>query len=264
MEEFNLFAHEERIADEACRTLADGKLSDDCKAALAPLLEGYRHLLHESKQLIRIADHRERDLNRLNRKLEALTQSLAYQATHDRLTGALNKGAISERIAQQLASAQCSLLLIDIDHFKQVNDSFGHLAGDRILKGLADRLQEILSDSETFGRFGGEEFVVISRETSLFKTRALAERLRRGAAEQPFDAGITEALSITLSIGFTLCEAGEALDAAIGRADGALYAAKRSGRNRVESKIRGMAEPDPEPQLAAPPFPPAFLKQEPS
>ncbi len=236
MEEFNLFAHEERIADEACHALAGGKLSEDCKAALTPLLDGYRHLLHESKQLIRIADRRERDLNRLNRKLEALTCSLAYQAQHDRLTGALNKGAVSERIAQHLANAQCSLLMIDIDHFKQVNDRFGHLAGDRVLAGLADRLQELISDSEIFGRFGGEEFVVVSRESSLFKARALAERLRRGAAEQPFDAGTPQALSITLSIGFTLCEAGETLDTAIGRADSALYAAKRGGRNRVESK----------------------------
>jgi diguanylate cyclase (GGDEF)-like protein len=236
-DEFNIFAHEEQIAEVACLALKDGNLSGECKAALTALLAGYRHLLHESKQLIRIADHRERDLNRLNRKLEALTQSLAYQAAHDRLTGAFNKGAISEIIVQQLASAECSLLMIDIDHFKQVNDTFGHLVGDRILTGLADRLQEVLSEGETFGRFGGEEFVVISRENSFFKVRALAERMRRCVEEQPFDIGRPPPLSITLSIGVTLCKIGETLDAAIGRADNALYAAKRSGRNCVVSEL---------------------------
>ncbi len=236
-DEFNLFAHEEQIAEVACHALEEGNLSEECKVALTALLAGYRHLLHESKQLIRIADHRERDLNRLNRKLEALTQSLAYQAAHDRLTGALNKGAISERIIEQLASAECSLLMIDIDHFKQVNDTFGHLVGDRVLTGLADRLQEMLGESETFGRFGGEEFVVISRETSFFKVRALAERMRRSVEELPFDTGRPPPLSITLSIGLTLCKIGETLDAAIGRADSALYAAKRSGRNCVVSEL---------------------------
>jgi diguanylate cyclase (GGDEF)-like protein len=236
-DEFNLFAHEEQIADAACHALEEGNLSEECKAALTALLDGYRHLLHESKQLIRIADHRERDLNRLNRKLEALTQSLAYQAAHDRLTGVFNKGAISEIIVQQLVSAECSLLMIDIDHFKRVNDTFGHLVGDRVLTGLADRLQEVLSDDETFGRFGGEEFVVISRETSFFKSRALAERIRRSVEEQPFDTGRPPPLSITLSVGLTLCKIGETLDAAIGRADSALYVAKKNGRNCVVSEL---------------------------
>ena len=236
-DEFNLFAHEEQIAEAACHALENGGLSEECKVSLTALLAGYRHLLHESKQLIRIADHRERDLNRLNRKLEALTQSLAYQAAHDRLTGALNKGAVSERIVEQLASADCSLLMIDIDNFKGVNDTFGHLVGDRILAGLADRLQEIISDSETFGRFGGEEFVVVSRETSLFKARALAERMRRGVEEQPFDTGRPPPLSITLSIGVTLCKIGETLEAAIGRADSALYVATRNGRNCVVAEL---------------------------
>jgi diguanylate cyclase len=234
-EEFNLFEHEEQIAETARRALDEGNLAADAKAALVPLLDGYLHLLRESKQLIRIADHRERDLSRLNRKLEALTRSLAYQAEHDRLTGALNKGAISECIARHLASAPCSLLMIDIDHFKRVNDTYGHLAGDRILSGLADRLQDLLGDSEFFGRFGGEEFVVVSRETSQLKARVLAERLRRGVEEQPFEAGTPLPLSITLSIGLTLCDTGETLDVALGRADQALYVAKRGGRNRVES-----------------------------
>jgi len=236
MEEFNLFADEERIAEAACHALAGGRLSEDCKAALLPLLEGYRHLLHESKQLIRIADHRERDLNRLNRKLEALTCSLAYQAQHDRLTGALNKGAVSERIAEQMANAECTLLMIDIDHFKRVNDSFGHLAGDRILRGLVDRLHDLIGDSEILGRFGGEEFVIVSREASLLKTHVLAERLRSGVEKASFEAGTPRPLNITLSIGLTLCKTGETIDVAIGRADKALYAAKRGGRNRVESE----------------------------
>jgi diguanylate cyclase (GGDEF)-like protein len=234
---FDLFAHEAQIAENARRVLEEGHLPQECKAALQPLLEGYRHLLHESKQLIRIADHRELALTRLNRKLETLTRSLAYQAEHDRLTGALNKGAISERIQQHLESIDCSLLMIDIDHFKQVNDTYGHLAGDLILTALADRLQELLADSETFGRFGGEEFVIVSRESSLFKARLLAERLRRGVEEHLFETGTPTSLNITLSIGLTLCKTGETLETTLGRADSALYAAKKTGRNRVAVEI---------------------------
>jgi diguanylate cyclase (GGDEF)-like protein len=232
--EFNLFEREEGIAEAAQRALASPALGDDCRAMLAPLLDGYRHLLRETRQLIRIADRRERDLNRLNRKLEALTRTLAYQAEHDPLTGALNKGALHARIGQLLAAGPFSLLIMDIDHFKKINDTFGHLAGDRVLAGLADRLQDMIGEGDALGRFGGEEFIVLSREGSLLKARMLAERLRRGVEAEPFEIDGTAPVPLTLSIGLALADGDASVDTLLARADAALYVAKENGRNRVE------------------------------
>lgn len=236
--DFNLFAQEEQIAVEAATALQSGCLPDDCTAPLSRLLEGYNRLLRDTKQLVRIADHRERDLNRLNRKLEGLTRSLSYQAEHDALTGTLNKGAIHERIAQQLGLAECSLMLLDIDHFKRVNDSYGHLVGDQVLKGVVDRIQEQVREYDVLGRFGGEEFILLSRQTSLFKARALAERIRHAIESEAFETSEGLAVSITISIGLTLANVGETPASVIERADRAVYAAKGNGRNRVEVEER--------------------------
>lgn len=231
---FNLFEQEELIAADAVAAIQSGTLPEECTLPLSKLLEGYNRLLRDTKQLVKIADNRERDLNRLNKKLEGLTRSLAYQAEHDALTGTLNKGAIGDRIAQQLAQSDCSLMLLDIDHFKRVNDSYGHLVGDQILRAVVERVQEQVRDYDLLGRFGGEEFILLSRQTSLFKARALAERIRRSVSSEVFvtDGGLS--LSITISVGVTLAMAGEAVDAVVGRADHAVYAAKANGRNRVE------------------------------
>lgn len=231
---FNLFEQEELIAAEAATVIRSGNLPQECSLPLGKLLEGYNRLLRDTKQLVKIADHRERDLNRLNKKLEGLTHSLAYQAEHDALTGTLNKAAIGERIVRQLAQSDCSLMLLDIDHFKRVNDSYGHLVGDQILKAVVDRVQEQVRDYDLLGRFGGEEFILLSRQTSLFKARALAELIRRAVADEVFVTDGGPSLAITISVGVTLAMVGEVADQAVGRADQALYLAKANGRNRVE------------------------------
>lgn len=232
-EEFNLFADEERLAAEAAVVLESG-LPEHCAQPLARLLAGYKRLLRDTRQLVRLADRRERDLNRLNRKLETLTRSLAFQADHDALTGVLNKGAISERISQYLAQGECSLMLLDIDHFKRVNDTWGHLVGDQVLKGVVDRVQEQVREYDLLGRFGGEEFILLSRQTTLFKARALAERIRRAVEAEAFETEAGHAIPVTVSIGLTLATSGESRSTVIERADRAVYQAKGNGRNRVE------------------------------
>ena len=233
-QEFNLFEAEDRLAQE-CRALLDGGNLPGEMAA--KLLAGYEHLLRETKQLIRLSDRREKDMNRLNKKLEHLTHSLAYQAEHDFLTGCLNKGAMTARIEAALAARDCGLIVLDIDHFKRVNDRHGHPAGDAVLRGLAEVMQEALSGDDLVGRMGGEEFALLLERPTLIQAKAHAEQLRRLIEATPLDAG-TQALPITVSLGVTACRRGEAFAAVYARADAALYEAKSGGRNRVEARER--------------------------
>ena len=230
---FNLFASEEALADEARKYLAD-EGEGDCREMLARLLAGYQGLLSETQKLIRIADRRELELNRLNRKLQALTRSLAFQAEHDALTGTLNKAAVTACLSRQLSKTDCCVMVLDLDRFKQVNDTWGHLAGDQVLKCVVDRVQSVIREADTLGRFGGEEFLVIVPESTHLRARALAERIRAIVANEAFELAGGVSLTVTVSIGLCLAACGDSIDAAISRADVALYAAKRGGRNRVE------------------------------
>lgn len=230
---FNLFEREEALARTARCFLAENR-NGDCAPMLERLLEGYERLLHETWQLIRIADRRELELNRLNSKLRALTRSLSFQAEHDGLTGTFNKAAITAALDRQLNVAPCCLLVLDVDHFKRVNDTFGHLTGDQVLKGVADRIQGVISDNDMLGRFGGEEFMVLTAEASLSRALVLAEKIRAAIAEEIFDIGSGTVLVMTISIGVAQARLGEHGAALIERADRALYAAKNGGRNRVE------------------------------
>ncbi len=114
-----------------------------------------------------------------------------------------------------------------------VNDNHGHPCGDKLLQNLADLVQESLGPEDRLGRFGGEEFVIILRQPSLIVCKGFAERLRRHVELTPFD-GADQVLHITLSFGLVLCQPGDSFEEVYRRADQALYAAKRNGRNRVE------------------------------
>lgn len=234
-QEFNLFDAEDRLAQECRALLETGCLPQESASAFTRLLGGYERLLRESKQLIRLSDRREQDLNRLNKKLEQLTHSLAYQAEHDFLTGCLNKGAMTARLAATLATQDCGLIVLDIDHFKRVNDCHGHPAGDAVLRALAEIMHEALGDEDCAGRMGGEEFAILLRQPTLIQARSFAERLRRQVEAAEMDSG-TQLLRISISLGVTACLRGEAFDSAYARADAALYAAKSGGRNRVEAR----------------------------
>ena len=240
--EFNLFEAEDRLAQECRALLEAGRLPGESSAALSNLLVGYERLLRESKQLIRLSDRREQDMNRLNKKLEQLTHSLAYKAEHDFLTGCLNKGAMAQRIAETMALRDCGLVVLDIDHFKRVNDRHGHPAGDAVLHGLAGTMLETLDKDDCVGRMGGEEFAILLRHSAADEVRAFAERLRSAVEATDMAAG-TKTLRITISLGTTRCTRGEAFDDAYRRADEALYAAKSGGRNRVEDCTDRRAPP---------------------
>jgi diguanylate cyclase (GGDEF)-like protein len=177
-------------------------------------------------------------------EIEALYQMrLAEGALQDPLTGLYNRRHLDERLASELAGAQrhtrpLSLLMIDIDHFKQVNDDRGHLAGDEALKMVAFVLRGAVRKEDVLARYGGEEFVVIARETPLDGARALAERIRRAVEKSRFawqgaELGVTVSIGVTVAASLAEYVPGRTERELVESADRALYLAKQQGRNRV-------------------------------
>ena len=162
----------------------------------------------------------------------------------DPLTGWHNRRYLEARLREELARGRRSrlpiaCLMIDIDHFKAVNDRFGHLAGDEVLRGVARRIAAEVRSSDVAARYGGEEFVILLPGTDARAASVLAERIRAAVARQPFELGDGhEPLPVTVSVGVADClvesgEDGNAGEALLARADAALYAAKAGGRNMV-------------------------------
>jgi diguanylate cyclase (GGDEF)-like protein len=168
---------------------------------------------------------------------------LAEGALVDPLTGLHNRRHFEERLGSELAAAQrhghpVSLLLCDVDHFKAINDEFGHLAGDETLKMVAFVLRGAVRKEDVLARYGGEEFVVVARETALDGAQSLGERIRRAVeksrcAWQGHDLGVTVSIGVTVSVGLTEFVPGRTERELIESADRALYLAKQAGRNRV-------------------------------
>ncbi len=159
-------------------------------------------------------------------------------ATTDSLTGLANRRAFFERADSARSSAlrlrqPISLMMIDIDHFKQLNDRFGHASGDAALRVFARTAHRSLREHDVMGRLGGEEFALLLPGTDLGAAREFGERLRAAVSEAPVITS-GSGYAMTVSIGLVLVEPNEELAAALARADDALYAAKSGGRDRVE------------------------------
>ena len=163
---------------------------------------------------------------------------LEQQATHDHLTGLLNRGEMQRLADKELDRAtrynhRLSLFMVDIDHFKRVNDEFGHQMGDEVLKTIAQVLGDVSRQIDIVARFGGEEFVLLLPETPEQKAKEMADRLRREVSRTEITDGFQE-LRVTVSIGIaTFPQDGADFKALLGQADRALYEAKDSGRNCV-------------------------------
>lgn len=174
-----------------------------------------------------------RGLGREIRRLRSEIRRLRQLAFTDALTGVGNRGAFLTRFDQTLrrnkGSSFLSLLLIDVDHFKAVNDKCGHQVGDEVLRQVAQLLRSSLRQNEFLARYGGEEFVVILPSINETDAKGIAERLRRVISEHNWPI-----IAVTVSIGLATVTSGEAGVAELVRAaDQALYAAKAGGRNRV-------------------------------
>jgi two-component system cell cycle response regulator len=177
---------------------------------------------------------------KLQDSLLAAQEALRFQATHDPLTGLWNRGALLELVRAEVERAQrrsssISLFMLDLDHFKEVNDEFGHLVGDDVLREIARRLTLSIRAYDVLGRYGGEEFMIATAELNHERPPQFAERLRTAVSSTPILTSRGE-IHVTTSVGVAtvpshfVC----AIERLIRCADEALYAAKKSGRNRVE------------------------------
>jgi two-component system cell cycle response regulator len=175
----------------------------------------------------------------LEEQLVSAREQLRLQATHDSLTGLLNRAAILEMLQRELARSSregtpVSIIAVDLDHFKSVNDTYGHQAGDAVLVEATQRMQASLRTYDAIGRCGGEEFLIVSSGCDTRTAAEQAERLRQVVAARPVQC-VHGTIPVTVSLGVAavtgdLMQADELLRVA----DEALYLAKRNGRNRVE------------------------------
>ena len=173
------------------------------------------------------------------RELEASKKALAEQATTDSLTKLKNRRAFFENGAKALTAARhyasdLSVILLDIDYFKKINDTYGHQAGDEAIIAVAHNLQQMARAGETVARIGGEEFALLLPGTNRLGTAVLAERIRVAIEREQFIIG-DKIVTITVSIGIASfgVDPSESIDQLLGVADSRLYLAKKSGRNRI-------------------------------
>jgi diguanylate cyclase (GGDEF)-like protein len=202
---------------------------------------------HEILSLRRTAESLQNEISQRNSTVIALQEReyrFRYLATHDSLTGAMNRASFIERANRELRSAFstggiCSIVMMDIDHFKRFNDTWGHLAGDDALRFVVNVVSSTLRKNDFMGRYGGEEFVFFFGGADQRISAAIAERIRETIASKPIDLE-TGPVYITASFGVAMADmefneypGDEYIDQLINNADMAMYQAKKAGRNRV-------------------------------
>lgn len=211
-----------QVLEEGVQYLGDGRLD-------------HRINLKSQDEFGRLAE----TFNLMAAKLEQTQQELIDLATLDGLTGVFNRREFNRRFSTELERSEryghaCCLIMFDIDHFKKLNDTYGHQAGDEALKHFAALLKRQVRPTDLVARYGGEEFGVILPETEIGKATEVAERLRSVIEAEPVLIGLEQTLHITSSIGVAAFpQDAQDTSALLEAADQALYAAKRSGRNRV-------------------------------
>ena len=210
---------------EVCLTAADGSELWSLVSMVPIVYDG------EPCELATIVDITER---------KTMEEALRRMATMDALTGVCNRGHFMERAGAELERARryarpLGVVMLDVDHFKQINDRHGHAAGDEVLRAVTQACVHLVRQQDVVGRLGGEEFAVLMPETDAEAAALLAERLRSavGALRVALPAG--DLLSLTASFGVSALAEGDSVDTLLARADAGLYAAKRAGRNRVRA-----------------------------
>jgi diguanylate cyclase len=221
----------------ACSSqLADDMSAEQIQTLVSDLAASTRQMTAGSADLQHSLEESRRETLALRQELERARA----EAKTDALTGLANRKAFDERLEQLAASNESSgkhcLLIADIDKFKSVNDSYGHLLGDRVIKTVARALQQVIKGKDLAARFGGEEFVVLLPDTPLAGAGAVAESIRQTIERGRILNQRTgeEIRKVTISIGVTQLAPGEPIADTLARADEALYRAKANGRNRVE------------------------------
>ena len=212
------------------------KSLDEIRVLLRAAIDEARAMRESTSALKSHFDAKTREIQTLQQELDRARK----RALTDTLTGLANREALYGAVDSAIQDAEAHdtvlcLLLVDIDHFKRVNDTHGHLVGDRVIRFVASTLKRLIKGKDTAARFGGEEFAVVLPDTPASGAMALAENIRRAIADARLVRSDTrEPLSqITVSVGVGSYRRGEEANALFDRTDQALYAAKSGGRNRV-------------------------------
>lgn len=186
------------------------------------------------KKELMTQQRKESELTQLNTLLDKQAKNMEVRAKRDPLTGAFNREGVEESLVEALnewhvSAKRLSIVLLDLDHFKQMNDTHGHAAGDKVLVELSTLITSNIRSSDRFARWGGEEFLLVCRDSELSETTSLAEKLRVLIENYQFHSST----QVTASFGVASINVDENLEGLFKRADEALYEAKRTSRNRV-------------------------------
>jgi diguanylate cyclase (GGDEF)-like protein len=226
-----LLLHEKKC-EEIQLALLDGdnnRISIIVSAKMDPQGHIYWSIFNASKR-----DKLYEELIDARKELEVQAKTLKLMASTDELTGLMNRRELNLRAPELINQAKrythsIALLMIDIDHFKKINDAYGHLEGDRVLKALGQKLQKFGRQTDLIARFGGEEFIMLLPDTNKSDAKIFAQRLHQ------LMSGIkVNHAPVTVSIGITMSNGSHSLDDLTNQADGALYEAKKNGRNKTE------------------------------
>lgn len=183
------------------------------------------------------------DRKRAEQESHRFIKELETLSSEDSLTGLQNRRIIYERIRHEIErvrryKTELSLIFCDLDYFKEINDTYGHKAGDEVLKTIADILRRAVRTSDVVGRYGGDEFLIVLPETSLKGAQEMAERIRIAVQDTKFEMPGGKSVGTTMSIGVAFYDGTESdVDALLNRIDTALYVSKRSGKNQVYSLV---------------------------
>ena len=223
------------------------------KAIVERLVASTRDMQDTNKALESRLTVSKQEISSLQKSLEAIRA----ESLTDPLTGLGNRKYFDRAVAAAACAAldqgePLALLMLDIDHFKSFNDSYGHLTGDQVLRLVGMSLKQSIKGRDITARYGGEEFVVVLPNTPLHHALTLADQIRRAVMSKELKKKSTGEIlgRVTVSIGVSMLKAGDDTDALIGRADACLYAAKRNGRNRVISETDPEYVPDSQIQVA--------------
>lgn len=228
--------YEQSLQETAAQLSADIEV-DDLRGLVDGLIRSTERMNAGNAALQQHLEDSQKEADTLREELARVRQ----EASSDPLTGLANRKGFQDRLRALMASEEFAgqthcLLMADIDKFKDVNDTYGHLFGDKIIKIVAKAFAQLIKGKDVAARFGGEEFVIMLPETPLRGAVAVAETLRRNIEKgRVFNPKTGEEIRrVTISIGVTELVHGESIDATIARADEALYRAKNGGRNKVE------------------------------
>lgn len=233
----------ERAIVEKSKTFIDRKnlTSEELQEEYLQLLDAYQSLLNESSKITKIGDINQRKLFDANSEIESQKETLYQASVTDYLTGAYNRRYILETLDVEFMKSKrysfsLSCILVDIDNFKSINDTYGHQVGDFTLKTVSDLIQETLREVDIFGRYGGEEFLIILPNTKVYDAAIVAEKVRKKIAQLNFEMGNKEVgpFMLTLSLGVADTHTGNptTVEALLCNTDKALYQAKGNNKNQ--------------------------------